>query len=47
MAEKGEQNKNRRESKKIGKLTLKERRKKKKEKRAAGEGVQKIKKTDN
>lgn len=46
MAEKGEHNKNKRESKKIGQLTLKEKRKKKKEKKSAGDGFQKIKKTE-
>lgn len=46
MAEKGEQNKNRRESKKIGKLTLKEKRKKKKERKSAGDRFRKIKKTE-
>jgi len=46
MAEKGEQNRNRREGRKIEQLTLKEKRKKKKEKNLSRDDVfRKIKKT--
>ena len=45
MVEKGKKNKHRRESQKIEKLTLKEKRKMKKEKKSAGDVFQKIKKT--
>lgn len=44
MVEKGKKNKNRREGQKIGKLTLKEKRKIKKEKKSSGDVLQKIKK---
>ena len=45
MAEKGEKNRNRREDQKIAKLTLKEKRKMKREKKLAGDVLQKLKKT--
>ncbi len=43
MVEKGKKNRNRRESLKVGQLTLKEKRKKKKDKKLAGNIFQKIK----
>ncbi len=45
MVEKGKKNKNRRETLKIGKLTLKEKRKKKKDRKLTGDVLQKIKQT--
>lgn len=45
MVEKGKKNRNRREGQKTAKFTLKEKRKIKREKRSAGDLIQKIKKT--
>ncbi|WP_321492958.1 hypothetical protein [uncultured Desulfobacter sp.] len=42
MVEKGNRNRSKREDQKVGQLTLKEKRKKKKDKKLAGNNLQKI-----